>query len=186
MKLKKSNALLSLLTSLFLLLHIGYSVYAYLTFFYDPFLTKLFSVALIAAACLHAVLGMCAVFLMGDGAGLSLYPRQNRRTVVQRLSAALFFPLLILHIRTFDLLKASAGGGRWFGFALLIVAQLLFYADAIAHAAVSLSRALITLGWLSSRGTQKTLDRIVSVVGVLLFLAAAVCIVRTQLAQFAH
>ena len=186
MTLKKCNALLSLLSCLLLLLHIGYSVYAYLTFYYNPFLTKLFSIPMVAAVCLHAILGMCAVFLLGDGTAPALYPRQNRSTIVQRVSAALFFPLLLLHIRTFTLLQTCAQQEQWFFFALLIAVQVFFYADAIAHAAVSLTRAFITLGWLSSRETQKTLDRIICVLGVLVFLAAAFSVVRTQLVMFVH
>ena len=108
MKLKKINAILSLLTVLLLLAHIGIILYTYVTFDYRAGQIKLFGGLLVAAMCLHAILGMCAVFLQGDGTRLDLYPRQNRRTVFQRLSAALIFPLLLLHLRYFDLLKAVA------------------------------------------------------------------------------
>ena len=177
---------MSLLSILALLVHLGYSVYEYLTMYYNPFLTKLFSTVLMVAVCLHAVLGMSAVFLMGDGTRLSLYPRQNRLTVVQRLSAALFFPLLFLHTKTFQLLKTSAENRTWFVFALLIIAELFFFADVIIHMAVSLSRALITLGWLSSRETQNKLDRTLMIVGIILFLVTAVSVIRTQLIMFVH
>ena len=186
MKLKKCNAALSLLTSLLLLLHLGYSVYAYLTFYYNPALTKLFSGLLMGAVCLHAVLGMCAVFLLGDGPGAALYPRQNRRTVAQRVSAALFFPLLILHMQTFSLLQSGAASGKWLGFALLIAAQVLFYADVLLHTAVSLSRALVTLGWLPSEKTRKRLDRALLILAALLLVLAAVSVTRTQLIMFVH
>ena len=57
---------MSLITIVLLLVHIGYNVYAYLTFSYNPVLTETLSYCLLTAMCLHAVLGMCSVFLLGD------------------------------------------------------------------------------------------------------------------------
>ena len=179
MRLKQINAALSLLTALLLLAHIGYSVFEYLTFTYAPALTKLFSLPLTVAAGAHAVLSICAVFLLDDGRGALRYPRQNLATLLQRLTAAAFIPLLILHIKTFDLLRA----GRT-PVALLIAAELLFFADILTHAALSLSRALVTLGLLRSPETQKKLDRAALRVGALLFLASAAAVVRGQLIMF--
>lgn len=186
MKLKKINAVLSLLTVLAMLLHIGYSDFAYLTFYYNPGLKLLLSVPFMVLACLHAVCGMTAVFLQSDGTRLDLYPKQNAGTIIQRVSAALILPLLFLHINTFNLLKASAEGGKWLFFGLLIFAQLLFYADVLAHAAVSLSRAFITLGWLSSREKQERIDRAAVIVCVVIFLVSAFAVVKGQFAMFVH
>ena len=61
MKLKKCNAVLSLLTFMAMLLHMGYAAYTYLTFYYNPALTKAFSLPLMVLTCLHGVTGMCAV-----------------------------------------------------------------------------------------------------------------------------
>ena len=184
MKIKKLNAALSLLTVLALLVHVGYTVYAYLAFYYNPTLKLLTAIPFMVLACLHAVLGMSAVFLQADGTRLDLYPKQNLRTLVQRLSAALIFPLLILHINTYSLLRSSAEGGRWVLFALLMLSQPLFYLTVMAHVTVSVSRALITLGWLSSREKQKTLDRIVLILCALILAVASYAIIRTELAMF--
>lgn len=186
MKLKKINAVLALLTVLLLLAHIGIIIYTYVTFDYRADLIKLFGILLVAAMCLHAVLGMCAVFLRGDGTKLDLYPRQNRRTVFQRVTAALIFPLLLLHLRNFDLLQASAASGNRFLFALLLLVQVLFYGVILCHTAVSVTRALITLGALRSRETQKKLDRVIYIISILLFLAAAISVVRGQIIMFMH
>ena len=62
MKLKKINAALGLLSIVFMLLHMGYTVYAYLAFYYNPFLKNLFAVPFMVLVCLHAVLGMMTVF----------------------------------------------------------------------------------------------------------------------------
>ena len=186
MKLKKCNAALSLLSVLFLLLHIGYSVYAYLTFYYNPGLTRLFAHTTRIVVCLHAILGMGLVFLMGDGTRLRTYPRQNLGTVLQRVSAALMFPLLLPHVQNFTMLQSAAESGQRLRFTMVIVLEVLFFADVILHIVTSLSRALITLGWLQKPAAQKTLDRVVWVLGVLAFLFSSFAVVRTQLAMFLH
>lgn len=186
MKLKKVNAATALLSTLLLFLHIGYSAYAYLTFYYNPQFKILTAYPFMILACIHAVCGMSSLFMQGDGTRLDLYPKQNFRTILQRLSAALIFPLLILHINTYSLLKSSSENGQIFFFFLLIIVQILFYAVAITHAAVSFSRALITLGWLASRERQKTLDKIVYVFCAIVFAVTAYAVVRTQLVMFLY
>ena len=184
MVIRKISAALGLFSIVAIMIHIGYTVFAYLTFYYNPTLKVLTAVPFMVAACLHAVCGMVAVFLQSDGTRLDLYPKQNVRTVVQRVTAALIFPLLILHINTYSLLRASAESGRWLHFALLMLSQPLFYGTVLAHVAVSLTRALITLGWLSDREGRQTIDRIAWIVGAIAFAAATFAVVKGQLAMF--
>ena len=161
MKLKKTNAVLGLASTAAMAAHIGYTVFAYLAFYYNPALKLWTAVPFMVLACLHAVCGMTSVFLQADGTRLDLYPKRNLRTILQRVSAALILPLLILHINTFGLLQSTTQAGQWLWFGLLMLGQPLFYAVALIHVATSVSRALITLGWLSSRDRQQTIDRAV-------------------------
>lgn len=184
MKLKKCNAALGLLTILALFVHIGYNVFAYLTFYYNPLLKTLTAAPIVVFVCLHAITGMCSVFLLGDGTRVDPYQKQNRRTVVQRVSAALIFPLLLVHLNSFNLLKQTSEGGQWVLFALVLCAQLAFYAVILLHVATSFSRALITLGLLSSRETQAKIDRVLAIICTCLFLVAAFVVVKGQLAMF--
>lgn len=184
MKLKKCNAGLSLLTFIAMFLHMGYSAYAYLTFYYNPVLTKAFSIPLMALTCLHGAVGMCAVFLQSDGTRADLYPKRNVRTIIQRITAALIFPLLFLHVNTFNLLKSTSSEGQYLLFALLIAAQILFYVVIVAHAAVSFSKALITLGILRSAKAQKAVDVVIDCLCVALFAVTAFAVVKGQLAMF--
>ena len=183
MRIKKWNAALSLLTMLLMLVHMGYNAYCYLTFYYNPTVKLWIACPFFLAVALHALCGMKAVFLQGDGMRPDPYPRQNARTVVQRVSAALILPLLLLHLHTFDLLRSAAGNGRWVSLGLLIFAQTLFYGTIVVHIVTSLSRALITLGLLSSREAQRRIDRIVLAAGAVLFVAAACAVVKGQLAM---
>ena len=184
MKLKKINAALGLLSIAAMLLHIGYTVFAYLTFYYNPGLKLLTAVPFMVLACLHAVCGMLIVFLQTDGTRLDLYPKQNVQTILQRVSAALILPLLILHINTFNLLRASAEAGHWHWFILLLISQPLFYGTVLTHIAVSVTRAFITLGLLTSREKQKRIDRVIFILGALVFAIAAFVILRTEIAMF--
>ena len=134
--------------------------------------------------CLHAILGMLTVFLQADGTRLDLYPGYNRRTILQRLSAALILPLLILHLNTFDLMTRAAMNGYVIFIILLMLVEVLFFAAVIAHIVISLPRALITLGALSSRKTQNTFERVLTIVGAVIFIVASVSVIRGQLIIF--
>ena len=184
MKLKKINAALGLLSVPAMLVHLGYTVFAYLTFYSNPGLTLLTAVPFMVVVCLHAVCGMLIVFLQSDGTRLDLYPKQNLRTILQRVSAALMLPLLILHINTFSLLQSAAAAGHWLWFALLMISQPLFYATVMTHIAVSVTRGFITLGWLNSPEKQKIIDRIVYILCAAAFAAASFAVLKTELAMF--
>ena len=184
MKLKKLNALLGLLSILAMLLHMGYTIVAYLMFYYNPFLKTVFAVPFMVLVCLHAVCGMVTVFLQADGTRLDLYPKQNLRTILQRVSAALILPLLILHINTFSMMKAASEGGQMIVVLLLIVAELLFFATALTHVATSLTKGFITLGLLSSPDMQKKLDVVIYVILAIAFVVAAYAVVSTQVKMF--
>ena len=184
MLLKKINAALGLLSIVAMLVHIGYTVFAYLSFYYNPTLKVLTAVPFMVLACLHAVCGMTSVFLKADGTRLDLYPRQNLRTILQRVSAALMLPLLILHINTFGLLQSTAQAGQWVWFALLMLSQPLFYGTVLTHIAVSVSRAFVTLGWLTSPDGQKRIDRVVYILCAVAFVVSTFVVMRTELAMF--
>lgn len=184
MRLKKLNAVLALLSTLALLMHVGYNWYAYLTMYYNPTLKMVFTTPFLLCVCLHAVLGMCSVFLLGDGTRLDLYQRPNRRTVMQRIAAALIFPLLIVHMKTFSLLESTAKSGAWLLFALVMLVQIAFYAVIAVHTVTSFSRALITLGLLTSRETQRRIDRIVAMLCAVVLLCATYAVVAGELSIF--
>ena len=184
MVLKKINAMIGLLSAPALLIHVGYVAYSYLTFYYDPLFKQLTAVPFIMIVCIHAVLSMCSLFLLNDGTRLDLYPKQNIKTVVQRVTAALMLPLLLLHVRTFDFLKTAAENGRWLVFGLLISVQLVFYFDALAHTAVSFSKGLITLGVLRSDRLRRRLDIVLCVLLAIVFLFAAFGVTRGELIMF--
>lgn len=173
-----------MLTTLAIFVHIGYAAFAYLTFYYNPLLKKVTSFPLMALLCLHAVLSMGIVFFSADGTKLNQYPKQNVGTILQRGSAILILPLLILHINTFSLLQTCAGNGNWFCFVLLLITQPVFYATVLTHVAVSVSRAMITLGRVSSLEKKKTVDRVVRIICAVFFIVVSFAVIKGELAMF--
>lgn len=184
MILKKINAALSLIALLGLIIHVGYNVFAYLTFYYDPVLTRITAFPFMICVCLHAVLGMIMVFTGGDASGIRYYPGQNLSTVLQRLSAALILLLLVIHIRMFDLMSYASGQEKWWLWWLLIVSEVIFFAAVITHISVSFSKALITLGWLKSMETKKRIDRAAYVAGAVIFVIASYAVIKGQIGMF--
>lgn len=176
MTVKKWNARLSLLTLLLLLIHEGYHLYAYITMYYNPVLSKVTGYALAASLALHAILSIVIVFGMHDSKKIA-YKKRNLRTVLQRISGCMIIVLLPIHIFSFGLLQSSVGG---IGFVLTELAQILFYGALFCHFSTSFSNALVTLGWLSNRKKKRVIDIIVTTVSVLLFLAASVIITMTH------
>lgn len=186
MILKKTNAVLGLLSSIAVVVHMAYNCFCYLTFYYNPALKLVTSVPLMVLMCGHAICGMCAIFLLGDGTRLDLYPQKNMKTIIQRVSAALIFPLLIVHLKTFEAMKSLSESGIWIGFALLMVLQLLFYVVITVHTSISFSKACITLGLLVDEKKVRLTDRIVALVMTALLLVTSFAVVKGELSMFVH
>ena len=184
MKLKKINAAVSLLTIAAIFIHVGYVAFSYLTFGIDPKLKIITSRPLMTLACLHAILAMCIVFFSSDGTKLDKYAKLNVETVLQRATAMLILPFLVLHINAFDLLKSCAESGKWFGFVLLMIFQPVFYATLFTHVGVSFSRALVTLGRLSSLESKKKVDLVIRIICAVFFAVVSFAVIKEQLALF--
>lgn len=180
---KKINAVLGLAIIALLLVHISYEIYAYLTFYYNPVLTKVIAYAVLVTGCLHILLSCFSVFVLHDKGNGLRYPSLNVRTILQRISAVVMAVFLILHLNTFALLKGTSQTNRILFFAVLVM-QLLFYAVTLLHTGVSVSNAFITLGLLGTEKGRKRLDVIVWVLCVILFAAAAFVVTNTQIAMF--
>ena len=180
---KRINAALGLLSALLLLVHMGVQAYVYATFSYLPVLSKATALGSMVPTAVHALLSVC---LLAFGSGRlrpDPYPKLNRRTTLQRVTALVILLLLPLHTNTFSLLQRSAG--RLPAILALLLAELVFYGMTLLHAGTSLSRGFISLGWLDSLEKQKRADRAIWIVLALLGVAAAAAVVRGQVMMFA-
>ena len=69
-------------------------------------------------------------------------------------------------------------------FVLVLAVQIIFYASVLLHVAISAGNALITLGLVTSGKTRKKIDIVVWIICAVLYAAASVIIVKTQVAMF--
>ncbi|MBK6088467.1 hypothetical protein [Ruminococcus difficilis] len=172
MNIKKWNARLSLLTIVLFLIHEGYQLYAYTTMYYNPVLSKVTGYVLTGALALHVILSVMSVFILHDAKKVT-YKKLNIKTVLQRVSGVLIVLILPLHIFSFGILKSSVGG---VGYILTEIAQILFYAALCCHISLSFSNALVTLGYLADMRKKRVIDIVVTIICVILFIAASVII----------
>lgn len=178
MKLKKINAVISLFTAVAALGHIGTMAYTFVTS--QRINVTWLSWTFMGLCSVHAVLGMIAVFMGGDGTRANLYPEKNAKTVVQRITAALIFPLLILHINTFTWGESLAENGQMFLFWLLILAQVMFFLVVLAHTGISVPKAFVTLGLITQEKTLKRVERCCLIFFCLVFLASVIFVIRKE------
>ncbi len=180
MRLKRANAVLSIIITVLLVVHAGYESIAFCMMYYQPLLSKITGYLVAGTVTVHAVISVICVFVLHDSKSV-LYLRLNLRTVIQRICAILMVVLLPVHIFAFDLLKGSAGS---FGYILTEAAQVLFYAALFAHVAVSFGKSLVTLGKLEKETTRRRLDVILAVLCLLSFLVISVITITTHAKMF--
>ena len=180
MNIKRFNANLSLLTLVLLLIHEGYQLGAYITFYYNPILTKASGRAVACCFIMHAILSAICVFALHDSKTIA-YKKYNIRTVLQRVSAVMLFFLLPIHILSFPLLQSSAGGA---GYLLVEAVQIIYYAALSCHISMSFSNSLVTLGRLTDIKKKRIIDTIVLVICAFLFIAVSLIITTIHIKIF--
>ena len=169
MKLKKANAILALITTAVLIAHIGYNLIAYICYYYNPVLSLISGATLSGLFIMHGILAVIILIHSHDSFRIE-YKSLNKRTVFQRITAAVIMVLLPLHALGFVLLSKSAGSV----FYILLEAQrFVFYLAVLIHAALSFSNALVTLGLLADIKKKKILDLVLLIVAIIFGLGFA-------------
>ncbi|SCW48522.1 hypothetical protein SAMN02910456_01341 [Ruminococcaceae bacterium YRB3002] len=180
---KKVNAVLGLAIIAAFLVHILYEIISFLTFYYNPSVTKTIANIVAPMTIAHIIISAVIVFIAHDKGNGLRYPKLNVRTIIQRISAVIMVLLLPVHFQTFGMLQRSAEDGRA-GFIALIALQILFYGIVLTHVAVSTGNAFITLGLIDTEQKRRRLDVAIWIICAVLFVAASVVIVRTELIMF--
>ena len=180
MNFKKTNAVLGLITIFLMTAHAVYQMFAYITFYYNPLVSKLTGFILLGVVVLHVILSMLIVFTKTDSVTVT-YKRRNIRTVIQRVSAMMMVILLPVHVFEFELLKRNAGSAVKY---LIELTLILFYDALMLHISMSFSNALITLGLLEDMKKKKIIDTVVLIISIAIFTAASVITLSVQLKMF--
>jgi len=175
MRLKKTNAVLGLLLSAVCLTHVVAEVGNGITHGALQSQNQIIARICGTIAILHVLISCYMLFISHEGKHMNQYPRENASTLLQRISGILMIIFLAFHVGVFNALAGHEGRDAGF-FILRTATAVLFYGTVFLHISLSFSRALITLGILSSRETKRRLDRILWVILGLGFIAASVLI----------
>ena len=142
MLLRKINAIISLLTTLFLLDHAIFSSVHMLSKGSVEQSAPIAPWILVGLMALHAFISVyfavCSID-DGDKRRVKSYPKMNGATIFQRVSGLLLIVFTALHV-------AWASGAMQLPQIVHAILSPLFFTFALAHAAVSTDKALITLG----------------------------------------
>lgn len=170
MKMKKANAVITLISMFLFLLHMIYNVLAFMMGFYNPVLSKIFGFSLLFLIALHAVMSIVIVAVFHDSKTIQ-YKKKNMRTRFQRITAGIMVLLLPLHIFEIPLLQKTRG---IFLFSLLQSVKFIFYSAVLFHVALSLTNAFVTLGWMEDRRKKNRIDRALLITAVILVVVLGV------------
>lgn len=171
MKLKRINAVLGLLIVLSLCGHAGTMIFSLWTGWYSFVICKLLAKTTVSLLVLHVFCSLCLFFFVHDGTELK-YKKYNISTALQRISALAILVLLHVHMKAYSHMATGTvlNGCQT---AFFCVTELLFFASVMTHIAVSISKAVISLGLTESADMVYIIDKISYVVCALVMLAAS-------------
>ena len=167
MLLRKINAIISLLTTLFLL---GHAIFTSVWMLSKGSVEQSAPIApwiLAGLVGVHAFISRCFAFSSheeGENRKVKSYPKMNRVTIFQRVSGILLIIFAALHV-------AGASGAMQPPHIVHTIFPPLFFAIALAHTAVSTEKAFITLGIGNAR-VVKAVSIVVKLVCVITLIAA--------------
>ena len=177
---KKNNAILSLFTCLMLLIHVVYQAVTHLLFFYYPMVSKILGYAVLIPAVLHGVMSVISVLFLHDSRKI-MYKKANVRTYIQRICAVIIVVLLPAHLYSYAIHDITAGSALFYVVASI---QIIFYGAIITHVAVSVSKALITLGMIANMDKMHMIDRTLFALCAVLFVAVSIIVTGAKMTLF--
>lgn len=180
MVIKKINACITILATLMLFMHSIYQALTYVAHYHNSVITAILGHSLEMVVWIHALIGLYFVCIKHDSKIIK-YKKLNLRTYIQRLSMIILLVLLVPHMLTFSILKHAGSGPILL---IVIIITVLFYGAIFTHIALSLSKALITLGIIIEDKQRKVVDIFMAVICGILFVAMSIIIPMTFLFIF--
>ena len=174
MGVKKVNAVLGMILSVACIVHITTQVIFGLTHQELGLLATVPVHICMGTAVLHILIGFGMIFFLHEGKKTSMYPKENVGTILQRGSGILMTILMFFHFKLHKIVL-SAGEQQGMGlFVLCMCVMILFFGTVFLHISVSFTRAMVTLGIITSRSTKRKIDHVLWVVMGLAFLASSI------------
>ena len=176
MKIKKVNAVLSLLSTLGLAVHILCQAGSYYLFESNHRLLQVTGMFMELMVLLHMILSVYSLFVSHDSKTIR-YKKLNIRTYMQRITALAMVVLLPLHILCMKIVSSQKSAGV---FMICEAIQVLFFTAALYHFALSFGNALVSLGFLDDRLKKSKIDKAMLVVATILLVVASILIIPAQ------
>lgn len=168
-KLKKINAVLAAVTTDLLYLHTAIMVFTMLTGFKYLLVFKILGRIFVVFTALHMIVSLVLLNVFHDKPKKQrVYPKQNKKMMIQRLSGIMIFILTIFHLIIYEDFNSGIEIGTVQKI-LIIVSQICYYAVAFGHTAISFTGIGIAMGKIRSDEKEKELSKKISIVCLALF-----------------
>lgn len=174
---KKINAISTWILIVCLLGHLATMSYSLLSGWYDFFICKTLARLTGGVFLFHVILSLLIVFRIHDGGPIIHYPKQNKKTVLQRDSGILMIALVYFHIHEYSFIVSGTSLSLLSKLRIIGV-ELLFWASLFAHLAISFSKSLISLGLIRTETAEKIIDRVAMIVCIILMMITCFAMIR--------
>lgn len=158
MSLKKTNAVISWILIILLLVHIASTQLYMIAGIFNMQLMMQLPKALGMICVVHICISLGIVFFMHDGSDFTKYGKLNRKTLLQRLSGIMIILLIHAHINLFasfiyENLPISAGKKI-----VVFIVEMIFFGAIFLHLDSSFTKSFITMGMIRSEKTERGID----------------------------
>lgn len=151
--------------------------YSMLTGWYDYNVCKTLAHLTAGSVGIHVILVMIIFFFLHDGSDFSRYRKENVRVIVQRISGLAMVALLHSHVKNYSFIMSGdpfLAGDR----VRVIILAILFFFAVFLHLTTSVSRALVTLGWIREMKSVRRTDAVLRIGNALLLAVTIFAVIR--------
>lgn len=174
---KKFNAVLALLTSALVIIHIGtMGLLLVGAVAFSPVYHTVGTVLLVVLG-LHVVISLAALAFFQERGGLFRYPRFNMGTIIQRASALLMIICVCVHYYHYTAILVNGVVQMTAQAAAVLVFDLLLTAVAVTHTCISFPKALITLSLVKTDAALRRAKLLSVIASAALGIAAAFALI---------
>lgn len=181
---KKVNAVIGLFSIVMLICHTMIMSYSMMTGWYNYRICKMLSRGTATFMIIHIALTLFMIIFIHEK-NVLFNVKYNLRVLVQRISAVLIFLMFYIHMTAFKFI-VNGNVPDLNEKIVLIVTEILFFAGVFSHAAVSFSRACISLGFISDKKHLNYIDIIAFIVCAMLFAVTSVILILFIAAYGGH
>lgn len=182
MIMKKFNAVITWLITLFLLIHVGIVARCFLFGTGDYIPHKIAAEGLATCVFLHIIMSIIMVLYRHEGKNFFKYAKVNKVLVIQRVTGFVIMIIVFIHMNAFKLI--TLGQPLELGTKIFtLVTETIFFLAICIHLAYSFSKSLITMGLIRTENAKKKADIAAKVVCGLLFLVTMVSIIGSLIVR---